>query len=185
MNRRRSAIIFISETALGIALVVLAQLAGKVFPAGALLIGPLSASQLITGSLVNCVLFVFAARTGALAGICIGIFSSLLAFLLGVGPALVQLVPVIACGNAILAGLFGLSCRPGWRPYVPMVLCALIKCGFLWAAVPWVIGSLGTVPAKQAAAMAAMFSWPQAVTALTGGVLALIIIPRLKKAKAG
>ena len=76
MNRRRSAIIFISETALGIALVVLAQLAGKVFPAGALLIGPLSASQLITGSLVNCVLFVFAARTGALAGICIGIFSS-------------------------------------------------------------------------------------------------------------
>ena len=107
--KNHKAIRFLCETALGVALVVLAQLAGKLFPAGAVVVGPLSVSQLITGSLVNCVLFVFAAQTGPLAGICIGLFSSLLAFLLGIGPALVQVVPVIACGNAILAGLFGLS----------------------------------------------------------------------------
>ncbi|HIR86741.1 MAG TPA: hypothetical protein IAC00_06345, partial [Candidatus Limivicinus faecipullorum] len=111
MRTQHKAVRFIAETAIGIALVVLAQLAGKLFPAGAVVIGPLSVTQLITGSLVNCVLFVFAARTGALSGICIGLFSSALAFLLGVGPALIQLVPVIACGNAILAGLFGLSRR--------------------------------------------------------------------------
>ena len=85
MRTQHKAIRFIAETAIGIALVVLAQLAGKLFPAGAVVIGPLSVTQLITGSLVNCVLFVFAARTGALSGICIGLFSSALAFLLGVG----------------------------------------------------------------------------------------------------
>lgn len=183
MKNQHKAIRFLCETALGVALVVIAQLAGKLFPAGAVVIGPLSVSQLITGSLVNCVLFVFAARTGALAGICIGLFSSLLAFLLGIGPALVQVVPVIACGNALLAGLFGLSCRKNWRQGVAMVTCAGIKCAFLWAAVPAVIASLGTVPEKQAAVMSAMFSWPQGVTALIGGALALLILPRLKKAK--
>ena len=181
MNNHK-AIRFLCETALGVALVVLAQLAGKLFPAGAVVVGPLSVSQLITGSLVNCVLFVFAAQTGPLAGICIGLFSSLLAFLLGIGPALVQVVPVIACGNAILAGLFGLSCRKDWKREIAMVGCAVLKCAFLWVAVPAVIASLGTVPAKQAAVMSAMFSWPQGVTALIGGVLALVILPRLKKA---
>lgn len=183
MKNQHKAIRFLCETALGVALVVLAQLAGKLFPAGAVVIGPLSVSQLITGSLVNCVLFVFAARTGALAGICIGLFSSLLAFLLGIGPALVQVVPVIACGNALLAGLFGLSRRKDWRQEIAMAACAGIKCAFLWAAVPAVIASLGTVPVKQAAVMSAMFSWPQGVTALIGGVLALLILPRLKEAK--
>ncbi len=185
MRTQHKAIKFIAETAIGIALVVLAQLAGKLFPAGAVVIGPLSVTQLITGSLVNCVLFVFAARTGALSGICIGFFSSALAFLLGVGPALVQLVPVIACGNAILAGLFGLSRRTKLDSRISMVCCALIKCGFLWVAVPTVIATLGSVPEKQAAVMSATFSWPQGVTALIGGVLALVIIPRLMKAKAG
>ena len=182
MKNQQKAIRFICQTALGIALVVLAQLLGKLFPAGAVVIGPLSVTQLITGSLVNCVLFVFAARTGVLAGICIGLFSSFLAFLLGIGPALVQVVPVVACGNALLAGLFGLSCNKGWKQEIAMVVCAVVKCAFLWASVPAVIASLGTVPAKQAAVMSAMFSWPQGVTALIGGVLALVILPRLKKA---
>ena len=153
--KNHKAIRFLCETALGVALVVLAQLAGKLFPAGAVVVGPLSVSQLITGSLVNC----------------------------GIGPALVQVVPVIACGNAILAGLFGLSCRKEWKRELAMVGSAVLKCAFLWAAVPAVIASLGTVPAKQAAVMSAMFSWPQGVTALIGGVLALVILPRLKKAR--
>jgi uncharacterized membrane protein len=181
--KENKSLVFICRTALGIALVILAQLLSKVLPVAAISFGPLSLSQLITGSLVNCVLFVFAAQAGALSGICIGLVSSFLAFLLGIGPSLIQVVPVVACGNAILAGLFGLSCKKQWPSLVSMVGCAVIKCGFLWVAVPAVIASLGTVPEKQAAVMSAMFSWPQGVTALVGGVLALIIIPRLKKAK--
>ena len=182
--KNHKAIRFLCQTALGVALVVLAQLAGKLFPAGAVVIGPLSVSQLITGSLVNCVLFVFAAQTGPLAGICIGLFSSLLAFLLGIGPALVQVVPVIACGNAILALVFGLLSGKRQELRIPaVILAAAVKCAFLWVCVPAVLKALGSVAEKQVAALSIMFSWPQGVTALIGGVLALIILPRLAKVK--
>lgn len=182
MKRENKALNFLCRTAMGVALVVLAQLLGKVIPSAAISFGPLSLSQLITGSLVNCVLFVFAAQAGALSGVCIGLISSMLAFLLGIGPSLVQVVPVVACGNAILAGIFGLSCRKAWNRIASMVGCAVIKCAFLWIAVPAVIAGVGTVPEKQAAVMSAMFSWPQGVTALVGGTLALVIIPRVAKA---
>ena len=49
---------------MGIALIIVAQLLGKLFPAGAVIVGPFSVNQLITGSLVNCVLFVFTAISG-------------------------------------------------------------------------------------------------------------------------
>ena len=183
MKKKITTVQFIARTAIGIALVILAQLIGKLLPAGAVIAGPFSVTQLVTGSLVNCVLFVFTAQVGILSGVIIGFLSSILASLLGIGPAIVAVVPVVGCGNAILAGLFGLSCKKNWKREIAMVVCAVLKCAFLWVAVPAVIASLGTVPAKQAAVMSAMFSWPQGVTALIGGVLALVILPRLKKAK--
>ena len=162
---------WITETAVMLALLIALQALTK--PLG----------QLVTGSCVNAVLAISVLLAGLGSGITIAVISSVLAFLLGIGPALVQVVPVIACGNAILAGLFGLSCRKEWKRELAMVGSAVLKCAFLWAAVPAVIASLGTVPAKQAAVMSAMFSWPQGVTALIGGVLALVILPRLKKAR--
>lgn len=181
----KSLVRFISETAMGIALVILAQLLGKSIPAGAVIVGPLSVTQLITGSLVNCVLFVFAYRVGALSGVLIGLLSSLLAFTLGIGPALFPVVPVVGLGNAILALLFALLVSKTKLPRsADMVISALTKCAFLWVCVPAVLKMLGTVPAKQITVMSAMFSWPQGVTALIGGLLALLIIPRLAKIKA-
>ena len=93
---------------MGVALVVVAQLLGKVIPAGAAIAGPFSVTQLVTGSLVNCVLFVFTATTGIWSGVAIGILSSVLATLVGIGPAVPAVTPVIACGNAVLALFFGL-----------------------------------------------------------------------------
>ena len=167
MNKKT---LWITETAVMIALLVALQWATK--PLG----------QFVTGSCVNLVLGVSVLVGGLWCGLTVALVSPFFAFLLGIGPALVQVVPVIACGNAILAGLFGLSCRKNWKRESAMVACAVLKCAFLWVAVPAVIASLGTVPAKQAAVMSAMFSWPQGVTALIGGVLALVILPRLKKA---
>ena len=181
--RNSAALRFITHTALGIALVLLAQLAGRVFPAGAVILGPLSLSQLITGSLVNCVLFVFAALSGPLVGIVIGFCSAVLAFMLGIGPALIQLVPLIAYGNALLALLFGLAAKKDKPLGLAMPVSAAAKCAFLWLLVPVVLSTLAQLPEKKAALMSAMFSWPQGVTALIGGLLAIVIIPRLKKAR--
>ena len=44
-----------------------------------------------------------------------------------------------------------------------------------------VLPSLGLAE-KQVAMMSTMFSWPQLVTAAIGGVLALLVVPALKKA---
>ena len=181
----KSLVRFISETAMGIALVILAQLLGKSIPAVAVILGPLSVTQLITGSLVNCVLFVFAYRVGALSGVLIGLLSSLLAFTLGIGPALFPVVPVVGLGNAVLALLFALLMKKTSLPRIAdMLISALTKCAFLWVCVPAVLRMLGSVPEKQVAVMSAMFSWPQGVTAVIGGALALLIIPRLAALKA-
>ena len=170
---------FITFTAMGIALVILAQLLGNVLPAGFTVVGPFTGKQLLTGSLVNCVLFVFTGAVGLWSGVIIGLLSSLLAYLLGIGPIL-PVVPVVACGNALLCVIFALLRRklPDW---LTVVIAAVLKCAFLWLLVPAVIKAVG-VPDKQVAALSIMFSWPQAITALIGGLLAILILPRLKKA---
>lgn len=184
MKKESSAVQFIARTAIGIALVILAQLIGKLLPAGAVIAGPFSLTQLVTGSLVNCVLFVFTAQAGIWSGAIIGILSSVLASLIGIGPAVAAVVPVIACGNALLALVFGLVSGRREQLRIPaVILAAVLKCAFLWVSVPAVLKALGTVGEKQIAALSIMFSWPQGVTALIGGTLALIIIPRLAKLK--
>ncbi len=180
---KNQSIRFVTYTAMGIALVILAQLLGNVLPAGFTVVGPFTGKQLLTGSLVNCVLFVFTAAVGLWSGVVIGLLSSLLAYLFGIGPIL-PVVPVVACGNALLCVLFGLLHRSGKLPdLLNVVISAVLKCAFLWLLVPAVIQAAG-VPEKQVKALSIMFSWPQAITALIGGVLALLILPRLKKAKA-
>lgn len=173
---------FISFTAMGIALVILAQALGGLLPTGFVIVGPFTGKQLLTGSLVNLVLFVFTAAVGTWSGVVIGLCSSVLAYFFGIGPIL-PVVPVVACGNALLCLVFGLLRKGDRVPDVlSVVIAAVLKCAFLWLLVPMVIRAVG-VPDKQVAALSVMFSWPQGVTALIGGFLALLILPRLKKAK--
>ncbi len=77
---------FLARTAASVALVVLAQLLGKVLPAGAVIAGPFSVTQLVTGSLVNCVLLSAAGINGVWSGVIVGLISPVLAFFLGIGP---------------------------------------------------------------------------------------------------
>lgn len=186
MSHTGTAARWITRTALGVALVVVAQLLGKLIPAGAAIAGPFSVTQLITGSLVNCVLFVFTATTGIWSGVAIGILSSVLAALVGIGPAIPAVTPVIACGNAVLSLVFGLLRGREWsfgRHAAAAVVAAALKCAFLWFCVPAVLGMISGVAEAQVKALSIMFSWPQGVTALIGGALALLILPRLRKSR--
>lgn len=186
MTQKKSAAYWVTRTALGVALVVVAQLLGKVIPAGAVITGPFSVTQLVTGSLVNCVLFVFTATTGIWSGVAIGILSSVLATLIGIGPAIPAVTPVIACGNAVLAVVFGLLHGKEWsfpRWAAAAVAAAAVKCAFLWICVPLVLGLLSGVAEQQVKALSIMFSWPQGLTAFIGGVLAMLVLPRLRKSK--
>lgn len=171
---------WIAITAMGVALVVVAQFLGSRIPSIATIFGPFSVQQLITGTLVNCILLVFTARAGIASGAVIGVLSSILAALFGISQMVVT--PMVAVGNALLCIIYGLLARrPSW--HIPAVLLgAVVKCAFLWLTVPMVLAVAG-LPEKQTAMLSIMFSWPQGVTALCGGLLSWPIIPRLKKAE--
>ena len=169
---------WISYTAMGVALVVAAQFLGSRIPSIATIFGPFSVQQLITGTLVNCILLVFTARSGVTSGAVIGVLSSVLAAAFGISQIVVT--PMVAVGNALLCIVYGLLARrPSW--HIPaMIIGAVVKCAFLWLTVPMVLAAAG-LPEKQTAMLSIMFSWPQGVTALCGGLLSWPIIARLKK----
>lgn len=169
---------WVALTAMGVALVVVAQYLGGLIPDIAVIFGPFRVKQLITGTLVNCVLLVFTAAAGLTSGVTIGVLSAILAGFLGMSQPFLS--PVVAIGNAILCLIYFLLARRSHH-LVAMSAGAVLKCAFLWLAVPMVLAAMAGLPEKQVAALSIMFSWPQSVTALCGGLLAWVILPRLPK----
>ncbi len=129
---------WITRTALCTALVLLAQIVGRMLPAGAVIAGPFSINQLVTGSLVNLVLILAAASVGLWSGVACGVVSSVLAALLGMTPV-PFIVPAIALGNAVIAAaawfFLGKSHGTGRRA-AGVLVGAGAKCAALWLTVP-------------------------------------------------
>ena len=146
------------------------------------------AGQYITGSCVNCVLAVAALFGGLWSGIAVAVLSPFCAFLLGIGPKVIQVVPCIALGNAVfvlcLYFLMGRKIRPFWQQAGMLVISAAAKFAVLYTAVVLVlIPIMGeALASKQAQMLTVMFSWPQLVTALLGGTAALLVLPLVRKA---
>ena len=172
---------WIAYTAMGVALVVVAQWVGNMIPAIATIAGPFSVKQLITGTLVNCILLVFTAQAGLLSGAVIGVLSSILAAFMGISQIVVT--PAVAVGNAALCVVYSLLARRKSWHFPAMILGAAVKCAFLWLTVPLLLAGAG-LPEQQTAMLSVMFSWPQGITALCGGVLAYPILSRLQWRKA-
>lgn len=145
------------------------------------------AGQYITGSLVNCVLAVAALFSGIWSGVIVACISPFCAFLLGVGPKLIQIVPCIALGNVTFVVLLYLLARKGekpWQKAAALTVSAFGKFLVLFVAVVRVVIPVmgDALKPPQVAPFTTMFSWPQLVTALIGGALAYLILPILKKA---
>ena len=170
---------WITETAVMLALLVALQALTK--PMG----------QLVTGSCVNAVLAVSVLLAGLSSGITVAVISPVLAYLLGIAPQLVT-VPAIMVGNTVFVVLLyfiakgnGVGQRiAAWlvaavAKFVTLyILVVKIICGL--AAAPLLAN--GTLKEPMLKALPTMFAWPQLVTALIGGGIALLIIPVLRKA---
>lgn len=145
-------------------------------------------NTVLTGSLVNALLIVSVMTCGLRTGISAAAVSPAVAKLIGIGP-LWSLIPFIIAGNAALVlcwHLIGNGKRPHLSAAAAVVAAALAKFLVLYTGVVKVaIPLLLDLPAPQAAAISGMFSVPQLVTAVTGGALAAVLIPRLKRAAAG
>ena len=170
-------IAFITQTAVMLALLVCVQSITRSF------------GQFATGSLVNLILLVSVFMIGLGGGLAVAVASPFLAFFAGIGPAFIQVVPFVAAGNAIFVAVAHLSAKRVAKRSLRDVLLAAsglaaagaAKTAFLWVGL--VLAALPLIPGineNQAAAITAAFTWPQLVTALIGGALAMMVVPILK-----
>lgn len=183
MNKK---ILWITQTAVLLALLITLQWAGSLIPEQAV-------KQLITGSLVNCVLAVTVLLAGMSSGITVAVISPVCAFLFGIAPNFVTVVPIML-GNICYVVLLRLLADKAHKA-VALGAAALVKFGVLYLLVVQVIcglasdallgqklGDIVVLAPPMLNMLPAMFTWPQLITALTGGTAALLILPVLKKA---
>lgn len=141
----------------------------------------------LTGTGVNLLLILAVMSGGPASGSTVAVLSPVFARFFGIGP-LWSLIPFIAMGNLTLVLLWHVlgSRRSGIRRanyLLAAVLAAVAKflvlyIGVVRIAVPFLLH----LQEKQAAAISAMFSLPQLITAVAGGVLAVFILPVCLKA---
>lgn len=166
-------ILWITQTAVMLALLVVLQWLTKPF------------GQFVTGSCVNAVLAVAVLMGGFWSGAAVALISPFVAFLFGIGPQLLPIVPAIAVGNLVFVGALYLICR-----FVPRLLgkllawlgAAVLKFGALYLLVVQLLCRVLPLKQPQIDTFTGMFSLPQLITALIGGGIAFLIVPVLKKA---
>ena len=150
---------WMSRTAILLAIALVFQMGG--FP------------QFITGPLVNTVLYLAAMIVGWQGGMLIGILTPVIASIRGIlPPPLTPLIPFIALGNSILIILF--FWLQSKNKIVGIIIASCVKFLLLAGAVKLLV----QVPP----AIAQMMSFPQLITALAGGAIALLLAHFFKKA---
>lgn len=166
---------WITTTAVFVALLIAVQAATA--PAG----------QFVTGSLVNLILILSVMTCGLGSGLTVACLSPVFARLFGIGMPFWTIVLCIMAGNMVLVILwYSLARAKIVNSYVSRVvaLVAAAVCKFLvlYFGVVKIALPLLNPPAKQAAAISAVFSYPQLVTALIGGALAFAALPLIERA---
>jgi len=165
-------------TALLLALCVLFQSLRTLIPGLATM--PL-VNQLIIGSLVNLTLIIAAWAVGFWSGAAVSVLAAVISYFQGHIP-IIHLVPLIAAGNIVIVAVVWF-----FRSHIPaagIIIGAAAKAAFLWLGIVKILlpiaskNALLKGPAIEKLSL--MFSWPQLITALTGGLLALIIWSRIK-----
>lgn len=141
-------------------------------------LAPLFKQQLITGSVVNAVLFISTAVLGIQNAILIGLIPSVIALSVGLLPVvLAPMIPFIMIANSILIITFGyLKEKKYW---LAVISASFLKFLFLFSTSSIVVNLL--LKKEIASSIAIMMSWPQLLTALIGGLLAYLFLKALRK----
>ena len=188
MNKK---ILWITQTAVMLALLVTLQWVGSFIPEQ-------MTKQLITGTMVNCVLAVTVLLAGLGSGIAVALVSPVCAFVLGIAPNIVTVLPIMAgncCYVVLLHLIAGKARKLGWRQPAALIAAAGVKFAVLYLLVVELIcgpaadallgrtlGDTVVLAPKMLTVLPTMFTWPQLITALTGGALALALLPLLRRA---
>lgn len=182
---------WITQTAVMLALLICLQWVGSMIPDQMI-------KQLVTGSCVNAVLAVTVLMSGMSSGITVAVISPVCAFLFGIAPNFITVVPIMV-GNVLyvvlLKLIIGKSLKPVWKQVVALVVASVVKFAVLYLLVVVLIcgvaadallgkkvGDIVVLAKPMLTMLPTMFAWPQLATAAIGGTLALLITPVLRKA---
>ncbi len=140
-------------------------------------------SQFITGPLVNAMLILTCALVGPVEALVLSLFPSPVALMSGLLPLpLAPMIPFIMIGNALYVLAFYYICgsnpstllKFGNRSVMDIVgvlAGSVLKFAFLTLTVQFVMGRMLAAPLV--ANLAVMMSWPQLITAVLGGFVAI------------
>jgi hypothetical protein len=133
-------------------------------------------STWIIGSLVNACLLVAVETSGFFPAAVIAVAAPAVAYFQQLLPLPIFVLPV-AFANLLYIWLFrtGLA----WGRWQGIALSAFGKTLFLYLAFAWLLSFIHIGP-RLAAGLLFVMSWPQLVTTVAGGVLAAIVVRRLR-----
>lgn len=157
---------FLTRTALLLAVAIAFQFLGRFIPYNNFIVGPV----------VNAVLIIATAIAGIWSGTAIAVIAPLVSAFTNkaaIAPLILGFSPFIILGNFILVVSFHILRKKS--KVAGIAVGAVLKFGFLYAAIS-IFTSVVKMQPKVAATLTNLFSFPQLVTALVGGVLALVIL---------
>ncbi|OPZ93739.1 MAG: hypothetical protein BWY74_01008 [Firmicutes bacterium ADurb.Bin419] len=162
---------FLTRTAMLLALTLVFQYLGRLIPLG-------QYSSFIVGPLVNACLLISTGLVGIYSGAVISVLSPFGALLTGAAYPLV-FAPFIALGNFVLVLLFYIFKE---KRVIGVISGAIAKFVVIYGSLLYVIPYFKLMPTNMALKLAGFsFGWPQLVTALIGGAIAIPIIKRIKR----
>lgn len=160
-----------------LAIAIIFQMIGRVYP---------QVSQVFVGPAVNAVLLLTASICGIWIGIGIGILTPILSFALGQLPApFAPFIPFIIIGNVIFIVLYyNFSKINKIGKIIGVIVGAVVKFLFLYLCATKIIILLNLITnPKVVSKLSVAMGFLQLITALVGGIVAIILLTLLKKRK--
>lgn len=157
---------FITRTALLLAVAIAFQLFGKFIPYNNFIVGPI----------VNAVLIIATASAGFWSGAAISVIAPLVSAFTNkaaIAPLILAFSPFIIIGNLIIVACFFLLRKK--NKVAGVATGAVLKFGFLYAAIS-IFTSIMEMKPQVAITLTNLFSWPQLLTAVIGGAIALAVL---------
>lgn len=177
ISGKKLSTVFITRTAIMIAITLVFQYLGRFIP-----LGP--NSNFIVGPLVNACLLITAHFVGIGSAAIVSVVTPLFAALTNTSataPFVLVFSPFIAAGNFVFALMYWLLYKKGKTVAAGgTAIGAVIKFLLLSQGVKFMLG-IKEMPGPAQTALTIMFGWPQLITAVIGGILALAVIAALER----
>jgi len=164
----------IVKTSMLLAVAIVIQLLGRSFP---------QINQFLVGPLINAILILATFICGIKWGVLTGLLTPVLAWLVGqLPPPMAPFIPFIIIGNLVYVVAFGVLSKHKYGNYLGLLVGSFIKYLFLSFSVTKVVYLLNIdIPKKVLEKLAIMMSTPQLITAIVGGIFALVLISLLSR----